>query len=223
MLHYCIFKGIDTRTLGIKLGQCPPRVSPKQRITEIVVPGRHGALTETDGTYEPFTRSPEFIFHGLEHIDQIMALFKGSGMLTFDDELDKVYRARVVEELSAEWFTAGWRKLTVPFQCQPFAYERFPQTVILTASGTLYNAGTVEAQPTIKLYGSGDLSATVNGNTLMVKGVITVATVDCENMVAYEGQTLLTTVGDYPVLPLGQSAVSFTADKIEITPHWRWL
>lgn len=223
MLHYCIFKGIDSRTLGLKLGKCPPKVSPKQRVTEVTIPGRNGTLTQTDGTYEPFAREAEFVFQGLGKIDSIMSLYKGSGSLTFDDEPDKTYQARVIDEVSAEWVMAGWRKITVSFECQPFARERFPQTAAFTGSGTLHNIGTVEAYPTITLYGSGDLTVTVNGSNFTIKGVTSSAKIDCENMVAFEGTNLLTTVGDYPVLPLGESAISSAAEKVVMTPNWRWL
>lgn len=224
-MHYCIYKGVNSQDLGLNLEKDPPRMTPKKRVTEITIPGRQGTLTQSDGTYEPFTRETKFVLMDLSRVQEICALYTDSGPLTFDDEPDKVYQARVVNELNPEWFTAGWRNLTVQFECQPFARELNPQTATFIAAGSLYNVGTVDkAYPTIKVYGAGNITVTVNGKTFTVQGVTASAIIDCENMLAYEGSTLLTTSGDYPVLPLGKSTISFSgATKIEITPNWRWI
>ena len=88
----------------------------------------------------------------------------------------------------------------------------------------LYNIGTREAKPLIRLYGTGDLTVSVNGKDFTVKDVTTSATIDCESTEAYEGSEPLVTIGEFPTLPTGESTVSFTgATKIEITPNWRWI
>ncbi len=160
----------------------------------------------------------------LSLISKICATYQGAGWLTLDDELDKRYRARVANEISPEYVTPEWRDFTVQFECQPFARELNPQKTVLTAPGILYNIGTYTALPTVKVYGTGNITLTVNGKAFTVQGVTASAVVDCENLVAYEGKTLLVTAGEFPMLQLGKNTISFSgASKIEITPNWRWL
>ncbi|HEX3018551.1 MAG TPA: distal tail protein Dit [Caproicibacter sp.] len=199
-------------------------MTPKKRVTNITIPGRDGTLTQSDETYDVFTRETHFVMMDLSKTQEICALYTDAGDLTFDDEPDKVYKARVVNELNPEWFTPGWRNLTIQFECQPFARELNPQTATFMAAGALYNQGTIKAYPAIKVYGSGDITVTVNGNPFTVKGVTASAIIDCENMQAYEGSTSLITSGSFPTLTLDKNTVSFAGtSKIEITPHWRWI
>ena len=199
-------------------------MTPKKRITEITIPGRQGTLTQSDGTYEPFTREASFVLMDLDRVQEICALYTDSGPLTFDDEPDKVYQARVVNELNPDFFTPGWRNLTVQFECQPFARELNPQTATFIAAGSLYNIGTYAAQPTIKVYGTGNITVAVNGNAFTVQGVTASAVIDCENMIVYEETALRVSSGDFPTLQIGSNTISFSgATKIEVTPNWRWL
>lgn len=223
-MHYCIFKEINSLDLDLMMEQCPSKGHPAPRYTNIVLPGRDGTLTLSDGTYESFERSPEFLVFNPRRWDEIMSMFSGHGDLTFDDEPEKKYTARVKDGFSFSQEAIQTNRFTVPFECQPFAREINPQTAIFTSAGALYNIGTYTALPKIKAYGSGDITLTVNGKAFTVQGVTTSAIIDCENMAAFEGQTLLTTSGEFPVLQLGKNTISFSgATKIEITPNWRWL
>ena len=51
MSYYVIFNGVDSRDLNLHIEMLPPKVSPQQRYTTTAVSGRHGVLTETDGTF----------------------------------------------------------------------------------------------------------------------------------------------------------------------------
>lgn len=223
-LHYCIFKGINSQDLRLLLAQVPPRMTPKKRVTSITIPGRNGTLTQSDDTYDVFTREAQFVVMDLSRTQEICALYTGSGSLTFDDEPDRKYQARVMNELSPDYLCEELRDLKVQFECQPFPRELNPQKTVLTAPGVLYNIGTYKAFPSFKVYGSGSITLTVNGKDFTVQGVTTAAAIDCENLAAYEGQTLLVTAGEFPVLQLGKNTISFSgASKVEVTPNWRWL
>lgn len=58
--------------------RCPEKVSPARRDETAVIPGRHGNLTTTDGTFETYIRSAEFIVKDEKIIDDICAHFKGA-------------------------------------------------------------------------------------------------------------------------------------------------
>ena len=98
-MNYCIFKDIASRELGLYMEHCPERTSPKQRDETFTVPGHPGNLSTTDGTFETYIKSAEFIVMDMAQVDEISAHFKGSGWLTFSNEPDRRYKARVANQI----------------------------------------------------------------------------------------------------------------------------
>lgn len=78
-MNYCIFKDIGSREIGLYMERCPEKVSSKRRDGSFTVPGRHGDLTTTDGAFEAYIKSVEFIVMDVTRIGEISAHFKDSG------------------------------------------------------------------------------------------------------------------------------------------------
>nr|DAY94126.1 MAG TPA: distal tail protein [Caudoviricetes sp.] len=224
-MFYCIYNNVDSRGLGLQIERLPPRVRAKPRYDTVTIPGRSGNLTVTDGTYDTFTRSVDFVVHDLSRVIEICAAYTGTGWLTFGDEPDKRYKARAYAELRPEWLTPKWRRLSVSFECQPFAYELYPQSVSLTNTIVLHNIGTFPAQPIMNINrsGTGNVVLTVNGAAFTIYNVPGTAVIDCENLLAYAGTSALITAGEYPKLQLGGNTLSISGGTAEIQPNWRWL
>lgn len=225
MEPFLIFKGINTLDLGIEMKEAISKSPAPPRYENITIPGRSGTLTVWDGkAYDVVSAIADFTVKDLSRVDDICSLFSGSGDLISSAEFDKRYIARVKTPSNFSRIIRQWHSFSVEFELQPFAYESNPQTATFTEAGTIYNTGTYEAQPTIKVYGSGNATVTVNGKSFTVQGISASAIIDCENMMAYEGQTLLVTAGEFPVFPIGKNTISFSgATKVEITPNLRWL
>jgi len=223
-LHYCIFKNTNSLDLNMMIAQCPPKSSPLLRYDSITVAGRQGTLTTTDGTYNTYIRQVEFTVFSFDNIDEICALYKGVGWVTFDDEPDKKYIARVSNQIDFTQLAPYTNSFVIQFEVQPFGYELNPQTIYLTSSGSIYNQGTFESQPTITVYGTGNNNITVNGKTFTVFNIVDSVTIDSENYIAYKESTLYITSGEFPVFSTGKNTISFTdANKLVIQPNWRWL
>lgn len=77
MSYYVIFNGVDSRDLNLHIEMLPPKVSPQQRYTTTAVSGRHGVLTETDGTFEPYTQSVEITALDLSKLDKFVPFLRG--------------------------------------------------------------------------------------------------------------------------------------------------
>ena len=99
---------------------------PEKRRNEFRIPGRDGVLDYGNNTYEKRIISVElaFVSHDLPDLRGLARAaaywLSGTGLLIFDDEPDKAYRAKVYQPLSiTQLATTG--KTTVPFDCQPFA------------------------------------------------------------------------------------------------------
>lgn len=94
------FQGRDSRSYGILISAPPQRVRPKRRVEEITIPGRHGVLTQDEGTYEAYTLSMECSTRGSERLGEIVAWLDGAGELTLSTEPDKVYQASIYNKIA---------------------------------------------------------------------------------------------------------------------------
>lgn len=166
LLNYCIFKDIDSRELGLFMERCPEKISPKRRDETFTVPGRHGNLTTTDGAFDSYIRSTEFIVKDEKRIDEICAHFKGSSWLIFSSEPDRKYKARVANQIEFSHVIRHFKRFVVEFEVQPFGYDIFEQTITKTAPFKLFNIGTFESEPIITLFGNGNITLYVNNKSI---------------------------------------------------------
>jgi phage-related protein len=94
----------------------------------------------------------------------------------------------------------------------------------LTASGTINNPTLFDAQPLIRVYGTG--SITVNGVTITISEADGYTDIDCELMECYKGNVLKNYAvsldsTDFPVLSAGDNAISMSGvTSAIITPRW---
>ncbi|MFR1178847.1 MAG: distal tail protein Dit [Bacilli bacterium] len=226
-MNYCIFKGTDSRELGLFMERCPEKVSPKRRDETFTVPGRHGNLTTTDGAFESYIRSAEFIVKDEKRIDEICAHFKDSGWLIFSNEPDRKYKARVANQIEFSHVIRYFKRFVVEFEVQPFGYDVFEQTLVKTAPFSLFNIGTFESEPIITIFGTGNITLYVNNQCISLKGIAGSITIDSEMQNAYNGVTSINNKmqGEFPILSLGENHITWLGNvtKLEIQPNWRWL
>ena len=226
-LNYCIFKDIDSRELGLFMERCPEKISPKRRDETFTVPGRHGNLTTTDGAFDSYIRSAEFIVKDEKRIDEICAHFKGSGWLIFSNEPDRKYKARVANQIEFSHVIRHFKRFVVEFEVQPFGYDVFEQTITKTAPFSLFNIGTFESEPIITLFGNGNITLYVNNKSIYLKEITDKIIIDSEMKNAYHNSVSLNykMSGDFPILSVGENNISWIGDviKLETQPNWRFL
>ena len=227
LLNYCIFKDIDSRELGLFMERCPEKISPKRRDDTFTVPGRHGNLTTTDGAFDTYIRSAEFIVKDEKRLDEICAHFKGSGWLIFSNEPDRKYKARVANQIEFSHVIRHFKRFVVEFEVQPFGYDVFEQTITKTAPFSLFNIGTFEAEPIITIFGNGNITLYVNNKSIYLKEITDKIIIDSEMKNAYNNSVSLNykMSGDFPTLSLGENNFSWIGNvtKLEIQPNWRFL
>lgn len=226
-MNYCIFKDIDSRELGLFMERCPEKISPKRRDETFTVPGRHGNLTTTDGAFDSYIRSAEFIVKDEKRIDEICAHFKGSNWLIFSSEPDRKYKARVANQIEFSHVIRHFKRFVVEFEIQPFGYDIFEQTITKTAPFSLFNIGTFEAEPIITIFGNGNITLYVNSQSNFLKDITDKVIIDSEMKNAYNNSVSLNYKmnGDFPTLSLGENNISWIGNvtKLEIQPNWRFL
>lgn len=131
-------------------------------------------------------------------------------------------------QIPIERVIKNFGRASINFSCDPFLYPDTGNDVItLTASGTVDNPEWYESLPYIKCHGNGNVTLTVNGQTISITGVSGYVEVDCESMDCHKGSQNLNgnmSPANFPTFLPGENSVSFTGcEKVEIIPRWRTL
>lgn len=228
---YVSFRGVRTDSLGLYIarGGMPSHKKAEQRHAEYEIPGRDGAVHVLDGyNAMDLTVMLQMLGDTADMRRIINAWADGSGDLYTSDDTAHVWKATVLKNViyeRAEYGGKMYDTATVKFRCQPYMYERTPQVVTLTAAGTLTNAGNAVALPKIVVNGTGDCTVTIGGSTVKLFGLKGAVTIDTESGYVYSATGAVAMEGEFPVLGLGNTAVSFTGSvtSLVITPNWRWI
>lgn len=226
------FRGLNSYDdFGVVITKKPFIPMPERRVTYEDIPGRNGSLTVDDGTYMDITITVDCGFASnefKEKANEIKAWLMGPpDKLIFSDEDDKYYEAQVVNKFDITQSINIIGEFPVVFNCKPFKYSVMSDIITITEPDTIYNIGTIESEPIITIYGSGDVSITVNGNTFFINGLNEYVTVDSPIKNCYKNTELWNNKmqGEFPVLSVGDNQISWAGniEKIEIIPNWRWI
>ena len=232
MIHeaWFTFKGIDSREMGVIVTAMPETVRAERRIESITVAGRNGSLHKDEGVYESYDRTMECALIKRARLDEIAAWLVGSGEMTFSTEPDKVYRVTIANKISITQMMRVFQKFQIILDTQPFKYSvnALSDSLDLTAPTTIRNSGTVYSEPLIVVYGSGDITLTINGADFPLYGVNESITIDSEMMEVFKGNANQNSKYggmEFPRFEVGKNEISWTGNvsKIKIQPRWRWL
>ena len=233
-MNYIIFNGKDSRDVkGLLISELPPITKPNLRVKETVIEGVDGSIIEELG-YESYDK---IIAIGLKigaDIDDVIEFFTGNGEITFSNEPERYYIARVIRNIDFARLLR-YRVATVTFRVQPFKHNRVEVARQVTSERTsmvVENIGNHTAKPLFKITGSGTIEFTVNGKWLFKyefpDGENTVL-IDSEKQDAYlDSVTNLRNrkmEGNFPVFEKGNNTISWSGavDSVTITKYSRWL
>ena len=237
MEPYFIFRGIDSRNIGVVVEDMFDVHRPKRNVRTIQVPGRDGRLTQDDGTYDTYTISGKINCFGAP-LSDVYAWLSGSGDLILGDEPTRSIRASATAQVKNMRFRCDgcYDSLQVSFECQPFRYH-IEQTdgddVTITSSPyTVTNPGTYKSAPQMTIEGTGNIVLTIGTQIVEIEeledGIIIDSEMgDCFDLTKTRLLTSQVTLMDdeYPALAPGANIISWTGavTKITITPRWRDL
>ncbi|WP_333861444.1 distal tail protein Dit [Clostridium sp.] len=100
-----------------------------------------------------------------DKIDDIKAWLFGADEsdLIFSFQADKKYIAQVVNAIDFKQVYRYFSQFPIIFNCRPFKYAVGNNMVTLNTSGTaVTNPGSLESEPVISIYGSGDIVLKIN-------------------------------------------------------------
>ena len=233
---YFIWKGIDCRAMGVKLGGPAAIIRPEERAEHITIPGRSGDMTLLQGedVYNSYIQTVTVLAHGAARMQKIYDWLRGSGYVTFSGEPEKKQAARIIGAVTLNRHSTNldWWEGEVQFYCQPLKEKIRAETVEVTSSGTsVANTGDVAAKPKITVTASStSFTVAAGGNSLTVSGVTIGSSyiVDCDAMEVTNaaGDTVLTgnSTGSFPILKRGSNSVTGSGwSKLVIDRRERFL
>ncbi|ENK0839195.1 phage tail family protein [Clostridium botulinum] len=221
-----IWKGIHSNEKGLKIISLPNITTSERREEKIIVPGKDGYLTQSDGSYEGEVKPVEFdIKH--DNFDDIKAWLNGSGEVIFSNEPDRYYKARIINKLDLARVLEKFHSGIIQFDCQPFGYDLNNNLIIIDKPISIYNEGTYKSQPYLKIFGSGYISLNINDEVIKLKNIDGYVELDSEIQECYRDILNCNNdmQGEFPIFKVGENKISWTGNvsKIEITPNWRYL
>lgn len=226
------WNGVNCTTKHIRLQSRTPIINPEERVEHITIPGRDGELTMTEGTdvRNSYFQNMTLIIDDKQYIQEAENWLSGEGWITFNDTEPNVkQKARFEGAVTFEKHSRnlGYYTAEVQVYCDPEKRSTTETDITVTSSGaSLTNPGTLPAKPLLKITGSGAVSITIDGKTLVIPECESGWVADCKNQWILESgiPQMNAWTGEFPEIPTGSSTITFTGSvtKIEITPQWRW-
>lgn len=238
MKYFLMFNSISSEDLGIKIVSRPQIPIPEREVELIKIEGRSGSLSEDLGTYKDITITVEFNFIDRKNInDKIRKIAYwinnvNDNKLFFSDDLEyfynvlKVNSGDIVRELSIKG------SFNLNFICSPFKYlneENEESGIIIERPMNILSPSlSCDSQPILTIYGSGDITLTINGTDILLKSIDESIVINSEIQEAYSNtfeNLNYKMYGRFPILKNGENIISWigNVNKIEIIPNWRYL
>lgn len=228
--YFFVYNGVSSKQFNIGIKTAPIRTIPERRVNTIEVPFRDGSFTLDTGTYGTFTIDFECLVVGSftpQHIRKIKRwLSEPFGKLQVSDELELEYEAKMINKVDFEELVDNTGSFLVTFECQPYGHYRQGLCLHSVSNNTeIHNETDTIALPYMKIYGSGDITVTLNGEPITFKGVSEYIEVDSELMECFKDNSLLNDkmIGNFPIFRVGVNTIVSNASKIDILPRWRAL
>ncbi|WP_267248446.1 phage tail protein, partial [Streptococcus sp. Marseille-Q5986] len=128
--------------------------------------GMNGSYNQEEGAFDNYERTIRVFFERFSNLATLVEKFQPVGnRLEFSYQPDSLFYADFLDTEIIPKGMYGW-ELAIKLDMQPFRYQKSVDPVVLTASGTVNNPGTIYSEPIIEVEGDGDLSLTIGRKTM---------------------------------------------------------
>jgi len=222
------YSGVSSDTLGIMVNQIIVPPSSVEEYEMIKIPGRPEPLRSNLKTRQPIMITAEATIVEDNMLRQIYSTFQGVGQLIISTEPDKYYNASA-QVITPENIARYMHKITLGFECMPFAYAVSNDPVELEISGsaaTIDVGGGYYCQPIYQITGSGDITLSVNSASLLtLYNVDGYVTVDTALMMCHKNGLHVKSSGKLPFMSPGTNMLSWSSNvtAVEVIKNERWV
>ena len=222
------FKNVVSSDIGIMINRVVVPPSSVEDYQMISIPGRQEPLRSNLKTRPPIMITAEATIVEDNMLRQIYSTFQGVGQLIISTEPDKYYNASA-QVITPDNIARYMHKITLGFECMPFAYAVSNDPVELEISGSAASieiGGSYYCQPIYQITGSGDITLSVNSASLFtLYNVDGYVTVDTALMMCHKNGLHVKSSGKLPLLSPGTNMLfwSSNATAVEVIKNERWL
>lgn len=210
------------------VSELPPITTPPKRHEIIYIDGVDGGIVQERG-YGTYEKTMLISLRRTIDIDEITSLLSGSGEIEFSNELGKLYRVTILNQI--DYTRLGrYRTASVTFLTQPYKYLKDEPTIDTSTLGslTIKNQGNTTAYPLITLTGANSVTLTMGAEYMEINLPGDDGIVDCEKQNLYVAGGIRNShfSGSFFSLPPKSTntiVVSGTAYIISISPRSRFI
>lgn len=221
--------GIDTELASdykICMVDRPAIPTAKQKVEHIEIPGRHGSLTKK-GAFEDVPLKIKFNLLEEVNIKPLVRRIKswfinGKTLYFTDDEVYRKIKSVEIGDIANEIEEHG--EFEVEFKLDPFEYLN-KNIILLKKPQTVFNPGTFEASPKLEIFGNGDVIIMINKQSFQMKNIQNSVIIDSDLLIAHTGPSQVKTIGEFPVLKVGDNLIEWlgAVSEISLEPRWRFI
>lgn len=224
-MHNVYFKNKSTHDFNLVTKSIGRRKRAQEKVERESIPYRNGDLVTHTGFYENYIRQMEFSSVEPLELKDIYEWLDGYGKMRTDLDKNGFFLASVDNLIENDSDGPVIDTLTIDFNVEPFFYLNSGDDLLtFTSKPTLLNVGTVESEPLITIYGSGNIRLNVNSQFVDLKNVSGSITMDTKNKVCYRDTLNMgrNMVGEFIIFNKGKNTINWTGNvtKIEILPRW---
>lgn len=223
------FKNTVSSDIGIMINRVVVPPSSQEDYQMISIPGRLEPLRSNLKTRPPIMITAEATIVEDNMLRQIYSTFQGVGQLIISTEPDKYYNASA-QVITPDNIVRYMNKITLGFECQPFAYAVDNEPIDLKNEGlntaSIEIGGSYYCQPIYQITGSGNITLSVNSASLFtLYNVDGYVTVDTALMMCHKNGLHVKSSGKLPFMSPGINMLSWSSNvtKMEVTKNERWL
>lgn len=221
---------------GMSLVDRPAVPTAELDVEHTEIRGRNGSLTKKYA-FKDVVFKPNFNY--LEYGQPFMPAFRTFKLalfraqtLDFEDDPTVYRKIKSVSVDDAGNDDLNYGQFAAELTLDPFYYDVATAATVqtLNAASVLTNPG-YDAEPYLKVYGTGSGTVVINGQVVSLTGINGFIEIDTAMRNAYKttdsGLVNLNSAmsGDFPELASGDNAISFAGGitSIDVLPRWRWL
>ena len=166
------------------------------------------------------------IDHQEEILDWLYNVKDNKLILSFMPNRYYIVQNVVVDNRSRDF--DKYNTISVTFTLEPFKYDIYDKTMILTKSEKIYYMGNAKGKPKLKIYGSGNIELTINSETIQIKNIDEYVELDSKFLLCLNKNQQSKSrdmSGGFPILTKGINNISWTGNvtKIELLKRTAYL
>ena len=166
------------------------------------------------------------IDHQEEILDWLYNVKDNKLILSFMPNRYYIVKNVVVDNISRDF--DKYNTISVTFTLEPFKYDIYDKTMILTKSEKIYYMGNAKGKPKLKIYGSGNIELTINSETIQIKNIDEYVELDSKFLLCLNKNQQSKSrdmSGGFPILTKGINNISWTVNvtKIELLKRTAYL